>query len=427
MGLVDAIAASLGSAAIRTIAQPSGVVAASLARAAKPVLQLNRVPITLDPSVYRNASSGSNPRGDQRPLFAFRELVDPVPAFTRSYSPSAASTERIYETLLSGASIEGESAFGARVLNESKQLFEAEKLAYLDGSPGVWRPVTAAPEDWPTAAPERFQHVDIDLNSLSSSGGAFAMIAGDDQLELRLDGGPAARAVRPSAETHLRSLRMEYLLVGLRRSWINPLLFDTNGWFLSGEDAGFCSSGSLTQNDGVLPLIPTGLLLGRNVELSADWSKTDASFLQDAKLARKAVFLGPFLLSHPQDADSTLQVIGWTSDLVPFSPRITKQQAGSILIENSGAFVARFSVEWNEGPDRRSETSGNFPVLASKEVTLPVNASKITVKIDLMTFPAPFETWKTVCALSFEKPVVKRYELSGTTVKPGFRETSSAS
>ena len=424
MALVDAIAASLGSAAIRTITQPSGVAAASLARAGKPVLQLNRVPMTLDTSVYAKAFSGNNPRVDQNALFAFRQLVDPVPAFTRSYSPSTASTEGTYELLLGGASVEGESAFGARVLGEARQLFEAGKLAYLDGNSGSWRPVTAVPEDWAIAGPERFQHLDIDLNSMSASDGAFAVIGGDDELQLSLDGDTVAGAVSPSAETHLHSVRMEYLLVALRRNWLSSLLFNTGGWFLSGQDAGFCSSGSLSRNNGVLPLIPTGLLLGRNVEVSADWGKADASFLRDAKSAGKTVSLGPFLLSSPHNAGSTLQVIGWTSDLVPFSPTITKQQAGSILVANSGAFVARFSVEWNEGLNRRSQASGNFPVLASKEIALPINASKIAVKIEVMTFPPPFETWKTVTALSFDMPVVKRYDLSGTTVKTGFRESS---
>jgi hypothetical protein len=357
-------------------------------------------------------------------LFAFRELVDPVPAFTRSYSPSAGSTEGIYEMLLEGASVDGESPFAAGVLSEARRRFESEKLAYLDGTPGYWRPVYAVPEDWPAATPERFKHLDIDLNTLTTSDSAFAVIGGDEPLELRL-GGEAA-AVRPASGTQLHSLRMEYMLVGLRRTWLNPLLFEAGDWFLSGQDAGFCSSGSLSRNDGVLPLIVTGMLIGRSVELSADWSKTDASLIQDAKSAGKMVSVGPFLLSGPGEAGSALQVIGWTCDLVPFSPRITKQRAGSILVDNSGGFVARFSVEWNEGPDHRSLHSGNFPVLASKEIGIPVNASKIAVKIEIMTFPAPFETWKTVAALSFDKPVVKRYALSGVTSNPTLRETSSA-
>jgi hypothetical protein len=425
MGMLDAIAASLGSAAQKVVVQSSGAAAVTAqAGAAKPILQLNRFPVTLDLAIYRNAASGRNPGGDQRSLFAFRELVDPVPAFARTYSASAESTERVYEMLLEGASVEGESPFASGVLSDAKKRFEDERLAYLDGSRGSWRPVYAVPDDWPAAGPERFQQLDIDLNSLASSDGAFAVIGGDDTLELKLGGGDAG-VVRQVQGTQLRSLRMEYLMVGLRRGWLNPTLFGTGDWFLSGQDAGFCSSGNLSRNDGVLPLIPTGLLLGRKIELSADWSSADTSLLQGAKSEGKPVFLGPFRLSGPGDAGDMLQVIGWTCDLVPFSPRITKERAGSILVDNSGGFVARFAVEWSEGADRRSLRSGNFPVLASKEIGIPVNASKIDVKIEIMTFPPPFETWKTVKVLSFDKPAVKRYELSGTTFNPGLRETTS--
>lgn len=144
--------------------------------------------------------------------------------------------------------------------------------------------------------------------------------------------------------------------------------------------------------------------------------------LTNAKSAGNPVSLGPFLLSAPGDARSTLHVIGWTSDLVPFSPKMTKNAAGSILVDNRGGFVVRFSVEWNEGAERHSQPSGNFPVLASKEIGIPVNASKVVVKIEIMTFPAPAETWKTVAALPFDRPVVKKYVLSGTTFDPIFKE-----
>jgi hypothetical protein len=217
---------------------------------------------------------------------------------------------------------------------------------------------------------------------------------------------------------------MEYMLVTLRRPWLNPLLFDASDWFVAGEDAGFCSSGSLTDNRGVLPLIPTGMLIGRSVDIAAEWSASDASFVSAAKSAGEPVSFGPFLLSSPDK--SALHVIGWTSYLVPFSPKITRKAAGSILIDNSGAFIARFSVEWNEGATRRSQESTNFPVLAAKEIAIPINATKIVVKIEIMTFPKPVETWKTIATLPFDKPVVKRYSLSGPTWNPVLEEQRAA-
>ncbi len=413
--MLDSIAASLQSAGREALTQARGVAV----RTAKPVLQLNRFPVTLDASQYRNARSSSRPGGDLKPLFAFRELVDAMPAFTRNYSASAGSTEQIYESLIKGASVDGDGSFPANVLSAARQLFASETFSRMDGTVGDWRPVYATPEDWCDAGPERFQSIDIDLDALATDQSAFATIGGDEGLELRVG---SDQATPGSTGTKVRSVRIEYLLVGLRRPWLHPMLFETSDWFLSGQDAGFCSSGNLGANAGVMPLLTTGLLLGRNVDVSADWSAADASMLNSARSAGKPVSLGPFLLSAPGDTGSTLHVIGWTSDLVPFSPKMTKNKAGSIHVENKGAFVVRFSVEWNEGATRQAQQSGNFPVMAAMEIGLPVNATKILAKIDVMTAPPPFETWKTVAALPFDKPVVKKYVLSGITLNPVLKE-----
>lgn len=420
MEMLDSIAAALGSAVGEAVARPDGA-AVPGSHAALPILQLNRFPVSIDTVTFQKALSARNPGGDQRPLFAFRQLVDPVPTFTRSYAASAGSTEQIYAELLDGASVNGESAFPAGVLSKARAVFESEKFANLDGSHGVWRPVYAVPEDWCTAGPERFRSIDIDLDALGTPQSAFAMIGEAEHPTLRVGSNDAKRAINtPAARVH--SVRVEYLLVGLRRPWLDPMLFDTSEWFLSGQDAGFCSTGKLSGNRGVLPLIPTGLLLGRNVDVTADWSAAETLMLSKANSAGDPVSLGPFLLSATGDAGSTLHIIGWTSVLVPFSPKMTKNTAGSVLVDNNGGFVARFSVEWNEGAERRVKKTDNFRVLASAEIAIPVNASKIVVKIEIMTFPAPFETWKSFGSLSFDKPVVKKYVLSGTTFDPILKE-----
>src|SRR4030095_3741760 len=98
MGMLDAIAASLGSGGGDAITRAGGAAGAGgQARAAQPILHLNRLPVTLDTGRYQNARSGRNPSGDLRSLFAFHQLVDPVPAYSRSYSPSAGSSHPLYE------------------------------------------------------------------------------------------------------------------------------------------------------------------------------------------------------------------------------------------------------------------------------------------------------------------------------------------
>jgi hypothetical protein len=286
----------------------------------------------------------------------------------------------------------------------------------------MWRAVYAVPEDWYAAGSDRFQTLEVDLTAAQPFDSAFLVIEGDETLCLTPGGTAGAGVTGPSSGTKLQSIRMEYLMVALRRPWLNTTLFETEGWYLSGQDAGFCSSGSLSANGGILPLIPTGLLIGREVNVSVEWGKDDADVVRAAKSTGRRLFLGPFPVSNPGEANSTLHVIGWTSDLVPFSPKMTRNAAGSILVDSSGAFVARFSVEWSEGAERRSGQSGKFPVLSSKELDIPVNASKIVVKIEIMTFPEPVETWKTVAVLPFDKPVMKRFALSGVTWDPVLKE-----
>jgi hypothetical protein len=103
---------------------------------AKPVLQLSDVPLPLNPADYRNAYSNTNPQGDQRTLYAFRALVDPVPEFGRAYQPSARSTERIYQNLVQGASVQTGQDFATAVLATARKAFEDSALENLVITPG---------------------------------------------------------------------------------------------------------------------------------------------------------------------------------------------------------------------------------------------------------------------------------------------------
>ncbi|HBI39654.1 MAG TPA: hypothetical protein DDY16_01720, partial [Tenacibaculum sp.] len=100
------------------------------------------------------------------------------------------------------------------------------------------------------------------------------------------------------------------------------------------------------------------------------------------------------------------------SEVIPFSPKISKPIETSIKVNNKGGYVSRFTVTWNEDGVEEKETSGNFPVLANKEISVPAFASNIKISIEIMTFPLP-ETWSTVKTIHFEQPKSVEYELSG--------------
>lgn len=428
MNLINAIARSMGREYAEAVAAPAALPRAAqqgVAAQGKPVLQLNPLPITLDANVYRNPRSDSNPTGDLRSLFAFRLVADPVPAFSHYYSPSGRSTEAIYGQIVEGASVTDGSTFTERVIADATKQFNQQSFANMDGTPGQWRPVYAVPGDWyDTSQDGRYKDLDFDLNEQGGEAGPFAVIGGQSDWQLSV-GGILGSAAPLDPRTKIRSITMKYLLVQFRRPWLNPLLFESAGWYLEGQPEGFCSSGKTDANAGVLPLVPAGMLLAKDISVDADWSQADQAILASARASRQPVFLGPFAVQS-QGSNSSLQVIGWISSLVPYSPQASNLRAGSVLVTNKGAFVSRFSVQWLQGGRPTANESGNFPVLAAKNIRIPSDARSVSIKIEIMTFPPPVETWKTVATYEFDTPVKKCYELAGVTWNPIVKETSCA-
>lgn len=294
----------------------------------KPILQLSRFPLTIDINQYKNALSASNPEGDLRPLFEFRQLVDPIPEFDQMYIASTSSTEMLYSMILNGANILPDSHFAASVINNSRKIFEATFFSNMDGTPGEWRPIYAVPDDWHSADDNRFKSLTIDLRNMDPST-SFEVISGNEKLNWILDGN-TEKSLDPN--TQIASIEMKYMLVGLHRPWFNPLLFQTRGWYISGENAGFCSSGSMKSNDGVLPIIPASILIGKQTVINASWNKEDQSIIDSYQASGKPMHLGPFLVSTSES--NILQIIGWISELIPFSPKNNKQLPRSITVDN---------------------------------------------------------------------------------------------
>jgi hypothetical protein len=298
---------------------------------ARPVLQLNDVPMPLNPADYRNSYSNTNPQGDQRTLYAFRALVDPVPEFGRAYRPSARSTERIYQNLVQGASIQTGQDFTTAVLASARKAFEESALENLVITPGKWHPVYAAPSDWYDPIQlDRFQPIELDLTDRNGSG-RFIVLAGSERLQWRL-GDPRRPELtkQPDPDTQPTSLRFRCLQVTLERPWLDFEVFGLRGWYLQGQPQGYYSTGQTATNKGILPLVPTRLLLGTDIRLDARVGADDRDLIRRSVATGAALSLGPFNLgsvalagdrmqARPADKPA-LYLVGWCSDLVPLSP-----------------------------------------------------------------------------------------------------------
>jgi hypothetical protein len=425
MAFLDAVAKALPRLGDDLLPAAGGATPTGSTRPAgapKPVLQFAPFPVTLDIARYENAQSNSNPNGDLRPLFEFRSLVDPAPGFARFYSPSGVSTEQTYETILNGAVVTTGNSFATALVSKAKKQFAEKSFAQMDGTPGVWRPVYAVPADWCDLSKlGRFQELNIDLSDQGDSA-PYSMIGGSAALQLSI-AGHSTEGKTLDLRTTLRSLRMKYMLVSFQRPWLNPLLFQSAGWYLSQQARGFCSSGDIDSNSGVLPLLTTAILLAKDVSIDAAWAREDRAFIDSAKSSRTAVSLGPFSVDR-ELPDSNVNLIGWISSLVPYSPKDSDLRSGSVLVTNRGAFISRFSAAWSQNGQGVTAESGLFPALAAKSIGIPAEAKAISINIEVMTFPQPVETWKTVATLEFDEPVRKCFELAGTTMNAQFREVT---
>ncbi len=118
------------------------------------------------------------------------------------------------------------------------------------------------------------------------------------------------------------------------------------------------------------------------------------------------------------DANANPMIFGVNSQL--FLRDTTQQQkSGSITIENSGVYVATFSVEYNQSGTTQTINSGDFQIANTKNIQLPADATNIIVRVKIATF---IKTWSDVATYNFEAPVVKSYELTGTTLSPKIHE-----
>jgi hypothetical protein len=311
------------------------------AELAKPVLQLNPFPVTLRPQDYANPLSSGNPGGDLASLWAFRQLVDPVPGFSPYYAASMASTESVYRLIAGGASLIAANAFVASVIADARRaLAAAQAYPNLDHTPGSWLPVFATPGDWSTAT-EAYSDLQIDLSGADSGNGAFTVL-GQSHPDLSLNiGAPAgpgfagtrgvfsaagvglgglARSQAVGPGTSLRGVKMKYQTISLGRPWLSALLFSLGGWTLAGQPPGFCSSGDLVHNPGILPLIPSELLVATEVEVDGAWGAADKPWVDAAHAGTSSLAVGPFPVGQAARGTS-IHVIGWVSSFVPRSPQ----------------------------------------------------------------------------------------------------------
>jgi hypothetical protein len=301
---------------------PTQLKSLEVVESTKPILLLNALPLSINPDDFKNVLSTENPDGNLSSLWAFRQLVDPIPMFSRYYSPSTKSTESVYASIVDGATIKGSSPFTAQIISESRQSLSQIKYSNMDGTPGTWAPVYSSPSDWYDTSNGRYKKIEFNLSKIGDPDNPFTVIGGNEtsaQLKFCSDN-EKSETIELDSSTKIHKITMKYLEVTLNRQWYNELLFNITGWSLTGQPEGFCSSGDLNSNNGIFPLVPSSILFGYDVSVDADWSTNDKMRIDDAIVKGIHVLLENLII-NPAEKQSHLQVIGWVTSLIPFSPK----------------------------------------------------------------------------------------------------------
>lgn len=346
--------AQIADASVRKRVQ--SVLETSSVRAAgspKPVLQLNRLPQTLNPSAFANAQSPSNPYGDLLALKRFSDLVDPVPTVSTFYSTGAMTVTDVYTLVMQSAT--ASESWVQEYLATAQKTYRNAEIAPTSGVVDPpWHAAYATPADWyDTNQRGRFAPVKLDLATLESASSPYTIIPSSDDASLTWHVVDASGDGAPSTTDHpvtgdALSISFKGQTVCIQRPWLMELLFHLPGWSIPGEHSGFVSTGTVSQNGGVLPLLPAGFVVGYDVTVRGDFSASDRAVLDRATSGAASVSIGPFALSqtagpttktrkratdvaatpftarreNPTTVSSpALSVVGWISDLVPQSPR----------------------------------------------------------------------------------------------------------
>lgn len=283
------------------------------------IVQLNPFPETLDLNRYREPISSYNPGGDYASAILLSALANRIPSATPFFEDSGNSLTNVWNNLLYAASPQSEQDnYTLRVLTQAQENFTLSKKSGRAGFPDDWYLVETDPYNWYELLSNKANliHLDIDLqkDNEESGGTEFLTINGVQSLTWNILGSDGKwRPVPVQTETEIRKIQMDVLLVNFTRKWMSYDVFSTQ-WKINGLKKGFYSSGELTENEGVFPLIIESMLVGAQTVVDGTIDKKDRQILRQSS----PVALGGFVLN---DA-TTAHVVGYISRLIPVAPAL---------------------------------------------------------------------------------------------------------
>lgn len=280
------------------------------------VLQLLDTPYKLNPNYYKNAYSSVNPEGNYQTAYNLKELVDRVPQLTRIYLHSDSSIESNYGLIVDNAKPNTTNGLISNLIASAKERFSEAVLENIDGLPGTWRAVDATPNNWmePNVAGYREGTINFKRMRIKGLSRHYTTIKNRQVNEAY---------VQKKVSLSDADIKLRLLEVSISRSWLDMTLFKTPGWVLQGQHGGYVSTGNIDDNDGILPLIITGFIVGYSIDLTSFFENPEGSSISGGiDIQASSSHSSPLHLSVNIDSSTHPYLLGFTSQLVPASPTI---------------------------------------------------------------------------------------------------------
>lgn len=114
-------------------------------------------------------------------------------------------------------------------------------------------------------------------------------------------------------------LSFKYCLVRVSRPWLSQALLFNREWFMRRHERGEFSTGTVVDNHGLFPALPTAFIVARDVNIQADFTQ------EDRAAAERAASFGPFTLVGRAFGSNSIsmpgmQIIGWICEAMPQLP-----------------------------------------------------------------------------------------------------------
>lgn len=294
-------------------------------------------------SGYRTAFNGYDltDKKDQREWNAVapmlqNQLTRTWNAWGRAYRADVEEAQQIL------ASSKNEAVSYA-ITRQKVALSESHWLPSSVTGKGDWLPSYAIPGKW--AAPNAISGTKIRIkssderSSSSASAHTYGLQARGRYGLFHASGGAEGEVKKERSHLDAQNLTIsaDLLAVQIMRPWFDPTLLSMTGWTVNGVARGGISGGNPAQPSGMLPLLPTGFVIARNVEISGDFSNEDQEFISSLLQTSVEAGWGPFSLKakyghsiteKKMSANMTggtlsvpgTQILAWINTVPPLSP-----------------------------------------------------------------------------------------------------------